>query len=521
MTQAGVSRVIATAAVVAGIALGAAPARPVLYPAANFDSALGRLQDLTFSKDGRLLAAVGAGGYGVWDAQTGDPVRRGPAGKLSRVALARDGIYVLLGDTDGRASVVDLRSGSTRVVATHRRPVTAIAASADGQVGASGDANGEIAIWNPETGGTGTLREGGHKEDIILLAFDGGGRLLSVSKDLLVITWDVQGKRAIRRATLQADVAGRVITPNSAAMDADGNRLLVGAQLVTEPRGGMLSGRTGMARPSDLARENMLLRYEMATGLNNDPVRTGAFRPDHVALGPGGCFAFFTSTDRDTSRMHIWSLTEQGDDLVREEFQQPATAIAIEPGVRRMAMGFATGAIRSWRISGAMPDDCEAYRQKSTKTTENSGPTVVAGANAEPLITSTAAIRLAVMDFEATGVDPTLGDGVAEMVAGSLANNKNVTVVERDAIKTILKELEIQASGLTTADAVRVGKGLNARKVLLGSVRRFGQNTYVLLTRMVDVETQQVEGSREVTCQRCGEQDLPMAVAALQRLLIR
>jgi len=511
-----------SAAVWAGIALAsAAPARPLLYPALNFDATLGRIHDLTFSRDGRVLAAAGATGYGVWDAQTGDLVRRGPAANLRRVAIAREGLYLLLGDSDGKASVVDLRSGQARVVATHRKPVTAIAVSVDGQVGASGDANGEIAIWNPETGSTGTLREGGHKEEIILLAFDGAGRLLSVSKDLLVITWDVQGKRPLRRATLQADVAGRVINPNSAAMDADGNRLLVGAQLVTEPRGGMLTDRRGPARPGDLQRENMLLTYDMASGLAPDPVRTGAFRPDQVALGPGGCFAFFTSSDRELSRMHIWSLMDQGDDLVREEFQAPATAIAIEPAVRRVAVGFASGAVRTWRVSGATPEDCSAYRQKTTKTTTDAGPVVVAGANAEPLITASAAIRLAVMNFEASGLDPTLGDGVAEMVAGALANNPNVTVIERDAIKTILKELELQSSGLTTADAVRVGRGLNARKVLLGSVRRFGEGTYVLLARLVDVETQQVEGSREVTCQRCKEQDLPSAVEGLRKLLIR
>lgn len=34
------------------------------------------------------------------------------------------------------------------------------------------------------------------------------------------------------------------------------------------------------------------------------------------------------------------------------------------------------------------------------------------------------------------------------------------------------------------------------------------------------VETQQIEGSREVTCENCREQDLPRAVAALRRLIV-
>jgi hypothetical protein len=84
----------------------------------------------------------------------------------------------------------------------------------------------------------------------------------------------------------------------------------------------------------------------------------------------------------------------------------------------------------------------------------------------------------------------------------------------------VLKEMEIQRSGLTAADAVKIGKGLNARKVLFGSVRRFGESTFLITARVVDVETQQVEGSREVTCESCKEADLPRAVAALRRTIV-
>ncbi len=94
------------------------------------------------------------------------------------------------------------------------------------------------------------------------------------------------------------------------------------------------------------------------------------------------------------------------------------------------------------------------------------------------------------------------------MIAGELANSPQVRVIERSAVDKILKEMEIQRSGLTEADAVKIGKGLNARSVLLGGVRRFGTSTYLVNTRAVDVETQRVLGSREVTCENCSESDL-------------
>jgi nitrous oxidase accessory protein NosD len=106
------------------------------------------------------------------------------------------------------------------------------------------------------------------------------------------------------------------------------------------------------------------------------------------------------------------------------------------------------------------------------------------------------------------------------MVGGELANSRSVIVVERAAINTVVKEMQLQASGLTAADAARLGRGLNVQKVVMGRVQRFGEGTYVISARDVDVETQQVEGNRTVTCENCSTSDLPAAVRALRQALI-
>ena len=128
---------------------------------------------------------------------------------------------------------------------------------------------------------------------------------------------------------------------------------------------------------------------------------------------------------------------------------------------------------------------------------------------------------MAVLRFDTNNASSDLGDGVAEMISGELANSASVVVIERGAINAIVKEMELQRSGLTDSDAVRIGKGLNAKKVLLGSVRRFGDDTFLLTVRVVDVETQRNEGQREVTCENCKEQNVLTAAKELRRLLVR
>ena len=51
----------------------------------------------------------------------------------------------------------------------------------------------------------------------------------------------------------------------------------------------------------------------------------------------------------------------------------------------------------------------------------------------------------------------------------------------------MVKEMQLQKSGLTASDAARIGRGLNAQKVVLGSVTRFGETTYVIQARVVEM----------------------------------
>jgi TolB-like protein len=506
---------------IVGWSVLAAPAPPRLYPDRDLYTGLGRLNALVFSSDGRLLAAGGLRGYGIWDGQTGNEIRKGSSGAVQRVAFGGAGNVLALGGADGRVSVLDLRSGSVREVARHNKPVTSVAFAGDGRNGASGDADGNILLWDAERGAATPLKDGGHKEDILLLSFGADGQLLSASKDLRVVSWDVSGKRPVRRGSLRSEVSGRAVVPAEAAADPEGANVVLTTELVSEPRGGFLTDRRGPARPGDMQRDNALLPYIVGTGIVKDAIATSDFRGERVAVSPSACFAFYTSMFRNQPRLHVWGLIERGDDLVRIDLPGYATAIAGEPGGRAVAIGTDSGRIMTWRVSGATTSDCEAFKKEKGPVQMVAEAKITLGPETEPLITPANGDRIAVIQFETTGVDATLGTGVSEMVIGEMSNRPGLVVIERSAIESVMRELQLQRSGLTAADAVRVGRGLNARKVLNGSVRRFGDDTYIILVRIVDVETQQVQGSREVACERCKEQDLPRAVSALRRIIVR
>ncbi len=510
-----------TLATLVGAVLHAQSA-PSLFADKNYSAGVGRVVDLAFSGDGRLLAAAGASGeVAVWDTQAATLVRRAKmsAEAATRMAFGASSV-VAAGTERGGVSVLSLITGDVHEVARHgRNAVTAVALLPDGSSGASGDAAGDILIWQTEGGQPEQLREGSRREPIVFLAFVTPTTLISVSKELAVTTWDVPKRRSVRRGTLQIEALGRSADFYAASVETGGGHLALASQYLARPRGGAIAN-SGLARPEDLKRTNVIVPYTSDSGVAGDPIALGDFLAERIALSPGACFALFTSNYRDQPRLHIWSLVKQGQDLARQELPNRASALAIDPTGRFVAAGLQNGEMRIWRLSGVSASDCQLYRDAQSPAVQRAGPRIAAGSEATPLFADKTGFKVAVIRFDAGGVEASVGEGVAEMVGGELSNSGRVVVVERSAIDAIVKEMQLQASGLTAADAAKVGRGLNAQKVVLGSVRRFGQTTFVLSARIVDVETQQVEGSREVTCENCTEADLPTAVRALRQAIV-
>ncbi len=152
--------------------VAAQPTAPALYPGKDVDaSVLGRLADLAFSNDGRLLAAAGSRGYGCGTPKPAIPFDSDAWRAASqRLAFGAQGTFLALGGDDGRVRVVDLRS-DTAHMAKHNKAITAIAFSNDGRTGASGDIDGNIALWDPDRGliaaAPGRRSEEGHHRAVV------------------------------------------------------------------------------------------------------------------------------------------------------------------------------------------------------------------------------------------------------------------------------------------------------------------------------------------------------------------
>ncbi|MEZ4317382.1 MAG: CsgG/HfaB family protein [Myxococcota bacterium] len=113
-----------------------------------------------------------------------------------------------------------------------------------------------------------------------------------------------------------------------------------------------------------------------------------------------------------------------------------------------------------------------------------------------------AADVVAVLPFESNSVRPELlplGPAATDMLVTDLSRVPGLVVVERSRIIDVLAELELQSSGFVDPDtAVRIGQGLGANRVVVGSVNTASVGLRID-ARVVDVSNGQVAAGASST----------------------
>jgi TolB-like protein len=104
--------------------------------------------------------------------------------------------------------------------------------------------------------------------------------------------------------------------------------------------------------------------------------------------------------------------------------------------------------------------------------------------------------KVVVLNFSSKWAD--LSDYIIEELTGYIVNEGKLTVVDRQNLETIRKEMDFQLSGdVSDETAQSIGKMLGAQTIISGSITAIG-NAYRLRVRAISVETAQILGMQNV-----------------------
>ena len=97
-------------------------------------------------------------------------------------------------------------------------------------------------------------------------------------------------------------------------------------------------------------------------------------------------------------------------------------------------------------------------------------------------------VRIAVLDLKADGVPEKIARTVSKMLRTDLINMNKFIVLEKDQVDEILKDPGAELEECTEQTcAVKIGKILSVRKILVGEVGYLGRD-FVITVRIVDIE---------------------------------
>lgn len=179
--------------------------------------------DITFSPDGRNLAACGRGYFKLWEvASTREHVLAGQAGWCSAVSFSPDSRLLATGSGDEGVKLWDVTNGKELMILNVKDATYPVAFAPDGQTLATGSGDGlggyTVKLWNIATGQQlATLA--GHTKEVLSVVFSPDGRTLaSASEDGIVKLWDF----ATRKELITLNGYGPTY---SLAFSPDGSRL--------------------------------------------------------------------------------------------------------------------------------------------------------------------------------------------------------------------------------------------------------------------------------------------------------
>ena len=483
----------------------------------------GKITALAFSPDG-VLAAYGSrnGEVSIIDLASGEPEKifAGARKEITAIAFSPDSRYAVVAQKGKGVLLLDLGddpmqsrpangAGDLQLKEAKGR-IDVLEFSGDGKYLAAGGDRDKIYIWEIPSGQMRSKLEG-HEKDILAIAFDQRERrVISVGKDRKMIIWDAPSMKPLRRYNLEAGtMPGSGVDVTAARISAD--RLFVAVALDEHI---MRKGGRGMIFEYHLA------FFDVSKGVLLKTLEDNNRKIDHLALFPGNCFVAFDNSTLQSKAIALGNI-EAGSIDLSYSMRAECKHLEFSPDGRWLAgvadaEGGSESDLHFWTVDYEIPaSGCFMSRLRITST---GGPVIGPNSTLNPASPLIAAVLPFAAGQEAE--DLGLGRSAAHFLENKLTGNPHLRLIERSRIDDIIGELKFQQSGLVDNDtAVEMGKLLGARLIITGSFDRTGADL-VITARIVDVETGEILGTKQVHCGQCGSDDIFDAIDLLSEALV-
>ncbi|RKY76624.1 hypothetical protein DRQ07_10005 [candidate division KSB1 bacterium] len=475
---------------------------------------------LEFSSNGRFLSwGDSKGNLYIFDTSAGRTIHKIKAhwGNINTAVFDQQNSRLITGGQDGKICVWDLYSGRLEnSIKGYGTEISDLALSPDDRMLAVVGKKKEVFIFEFPLGALkGKMK--GHRKKVISAAFStGGDQLLSVSEDRKMIIWDVNKLSLVRKTAIEArTITGSGIDIKSAAFSFDRKFIGVGIEEHVLAKGGR-----GMKFQYNLS------FFDWETGAEIETLAGNRKNIDFFLISPDRKYAITDNSTLRNNRISFWNIQ---NGVIEQNYPMPGklTCMAVSKNGKWFAAGYrdlndkSLSHINIWQLSGM-----QGYKRFGTdqpvavKSNRGFGSSIKITTPEEPLISYGTRKRIAVMTFDARGIETDVAQTTTYLIESKLGNSGLIELVERNQINKVLDELKYQQTGLTASNAADLGQHLNAEYILIGSINKLG-NLLIITAKLVNVKTAQIEGTREVQCSNATIETISDMVSALAPTIIK
>ncbi len=246
----------------------------------------GFVYDLTYSPDGKLLAASGTMGIWIYDADTGEELNllTGHTHGVPSVAFTSDNKLLASGSKDNSIRIWDPHTGQHKLTFTgHQDEVYSVAFSPDGKTLVSGGADETIRLWDVATGEL-RLTFAGHAGGVSTVIFDPDGKTLaSYGWDEMIYLWDAYTGELLRSFSGHTgDIRDIAYSPNGKTLASGGD--------------------DGTIRLWETLTGN--LKTTLSSAIYNEGVKTVLFSPNGQTL----VSSYWRDDSLENDAIHFWDV---------------------------------------------------------------------------------------------------------------------------------------------------------------------------------------------------------------------
>ncbi|MBS1486656.1 MAG: caspase family protein [Bacteroidetes bacterium] len=324
-----------------------------LSPLNKFSSGTKKIVSLTFSPDGRWLAAA--------DEKNNVSVRKTDepntvvkqlifSGGLVFQSFFELGKKYLALDKSGKLFVYDTDGFKETVSTPFQSAIKEACLDPSSQYLTAFSKDNQLEIFDLKANMTfARVPAQGEIKNAAFLGYDRFGQQLALISNLGdAYAWNPLNQKFLRQLKLKSgEFANSSSVIHSAGANSGGDRFLIGMQEVFLPRGGFT------APTNRLERRNWLLAYDWATGQEAKRIAT-RYRIDGMAFGPGPNHVAYYSEDSHTINMLNLDKVETTSSVSVDE---KPTAISLSGGSQYLSVGTSVGNVYLYEVVRNNPAD--------------------------------------------------------------------------------------------------------------------------------------------------------------------